>query len=258
MPGEWYAPTQPFVTKPPAFDRQGVSIDDLIDFTPELRAEAVELVKRYKIGPLFTPPVVSNGMGPLGTLMLPVEYRRHELAGRRARSGNESALHLLVHEHRVDRAHQRSRAVRHGLRPGPRARSQGAAARRRDRRRWRRRRGRRRRDHRAGAAAGQAAVRPDHGDRSEQGRPLSGRCRTATRRTSIKNHRGAEGTDDPAHRTREWPHRHAGHQVAGHRRRAGLRDDAERPRRDAACVRQGRRARTRAPSTCRRRRPDRP
>ncbi len=57
VPGEWYAPTQPFVTKPPAFDRQGVSIDDLIDFTPELRAEAVELVKRYKIGPLFTPPV---------------------------------------------------------------------------------------------------------------------------------------------------------------------------------------------------------
>ena len=71
MPGEWYAPTQPFVTKPPAFDRQGVSIDDLIDFTPELRAEAVELVKRYKIGPLFTPPVVSKWEGPLGTLMLP-------------------------------------------------------------------------------------------------------------------------------------------------------------------------------------------
>jgi quinoprotein glucose dehydrogenase len=71
VPGEWYAPTQPFVTKPPAFDRQGVTIDDLIDFTPALRAEAVELVKRYKIGPLFTPPVVSKWEGPLGTLMLP-------------------------------------------------------------------------------------------------------------------------------------------------------------------------------------------
>ena len=44
VPGEWYAPTQPFSTKPPAYDRQGVSIDDLIDFTPELRAEAVEQV----------------------------------------------------------------------------------------------------------------------------------------------------------------------------------------------------------------------
>src|SRR5690606_6860730 len=55
----------------PPFDRQGVSIDDLIDFTPELRAEAVELVKRYKIGPLFTPPVVSTWPAPLSTLMLP-------------------------------------------------------------------------------------------------------------------------------------------------------------------------------------------
>jgi quinoprotein glucose dehydrogenase len=71
VPGEWYAPTQPFVTKPPAYDRQGVAIDDLIDFTPELRAEAVKFVAKYKIGPLFTPPVVSKIDGPLGTLMLP-------------------------------------------------------------------------------------------------------------------------------------------------------------------------------------------
>jgi quinoprotein glucose dehydrogenase len=71
VPGEWYAPTQPFPTKPPAYDRQGTSIDDLIDFTPELRAEAVKLVSRYKLGPIFTPPVVSKVEGPLGTLMLP-------------------------------------------------------------------------------------------------------------------------------------------------------------------------------------------
>ena len=71
VPGEWYAPTQPFVTKPPAFDLQGIGIDDLIDFTPELRAEAVKLVSRYKIGPLFTPPTVSKWEGPLGLLMVP-------------------------------------------------------------------------------------------------------------------------------------------------------------------------------------------
>ncbi|HUE88274.1 MAG TPA: pyrroloquinoline quinone-dependent dehydrogenase [Vicinamibacterales bacterium] len=71
VPREWYSPTQPFVTRPPAYERQGVSIDDLIDFTPELRAEAVRLVSRYKIGPLFTPPVVSKWEGPLATLMLP-------------------------------------------------------------------------------------------------------------------------------------------------------------------------------------------
>ncbi len=71
VPGEWYAPTQPFVTKPPAFDRQGVSVDDLIDFTPELRAEAVKLAATYRIGPIFTPPTVSTLGGPLGTLVLP-------------------------------------------------------------------------------------------------------------------------------------------------------------------------------------------
>jgi len=71
VPGEWYSPTQPFVTKPPPFDRQGVSVDDLIDFTPALREEAVKVASRYKLGPIFTPPVVSKFPSPLATLMLP-------------------------------------------------------------------------------------------------------------------------------------------------------------------------------------------
>jgi quinoprotein glucose dehydrogenase len=71
VPGEWYSPTQPIPSKPPAYDRQGVSIDDLIDFTPELRAEAVKLVSRYKLGPMFDPPVVSKLEGPLSMLHLP-------------------------------------------------------------------------------------------------------------------------------------------------------------------------------------------
>ena len=71
VPSEKSWPTQRFVTKPPAFERQGVSTDDLIDFTPELRGEAVKLVSRFKIGPIFTPPVVSKWPGPLATLMLP-------------------------------------------------------------------------------------------------------------------------------------------------------------------------------------------
>ena len=70
VPGEWYSPTQPFPTRPPAYDRQGASIDDLIDFTPELRAEAIELVSRYRLGPIFTPPVVSRPEGPIATLGL--------------------------------------------------------------------------------------------------------------------------------------------------------------------------------------------
>jgi quinoprotein glucose dehydrogenase len=71
VPAEWYSPTQPFPTKPPAFERQGVTVDDLIDFTPALRAEALKVAANYKLGPLFTPPVVSQWPGPLGTLMSP-------------------------------------------------------------------------------------------------------------------------------------------------------------------------------------------
>jgi quinoprotein glucose dehydrogenase len=71
VPGEWYSPTQPFPTKPPAYDRQGVSEADLVDFTPEIKAEALKVASRYKLGPLFTPPVVSTWPGPLATLMLP-------------------------------------------------------------------------------------------------------------------------------------------------------------------------------------------
>ena len=66
-PGEWYAPTQPFPTKPAPYDRQGVTADDLIDFTPELRAEAQEIAKKFVLGPLFTPPSTA-GAGPAGTL----------------------------------------------------------------------------------------------------------------------------------------------------------------------------------------------
>ena len=62
------------------------SIDDLIDFTPELRAEAEKLVSQYKIGPLFTPPSVSKADGTLGTIVSPGSLGRRQLAGRIVRS----------------------------------------------------------------------------------------------------------------------------------------------------------------------------
>ena len=71
VPGERTSPTQPFPTKPPAFDRQGVTEDDLIDFTPELKAEALRIAKQYRLGPLFTPPSVVDPNGTKGTLQLP-------------------------------------------------------------------------------------------------------------------------------------------------------------------------------------------
>jgi len=70
VPGEWYSPTQPFPTKPPAYSRNGVSVGELIDFTPDLRKKAEELVSHYHLGPVFTPPVVSKAEGPLATLTL--------------------------------------------------------------------------------------------------------------------------------------------------------------------------------------------
>jgi quinoprotein glucose dehydrogenase len=71
VPGEKTSPTQPFPTRPPAFDRQGVTVDDLIDFTPELRAQAVQALSRYKMGPLFNPAIISQPGGLIGSLMLP-------------------------------------------------------------------------------------------------------------------------------------------------------------------------------------------
>ena len=68
VPGEWYAPTQPIPTRPAAYARNGVTVDDLIDFTPELRAKGLEVAKSYKLGPVYTPPVVSTRPGPLGVL----------------------------------------------------------------------------------------------------------------------------------------------------------------------------------------------
>ena len=67
VPGEWYSPTQPFPTKPPPFELQGVQEKDLIDFTPELLAEAKKVASNIKLGPLFTPPVPRGEGGKIGT-----------------------------------------------------------------------------------------------------------------------------------------------------------------------------------------------
>ena len=71
MPDEVPSPTQPFPTKPEPFDYQGVTVDDLVDFTPELREMAMEVVANFQIGPLFTPPGRPIEGGTQGTLMRP-------------------------------------------------------------------------------------------------------------------------------------------------------------------------------------------
>ena len=71
VPGEWYAPTQPIPSRPAAYSRTGVGVDDLIDFTPELRTKALAMAKDYKLGPIYTPPVLSKEppAGPIAILM---------------------------------------------------------------------------------------------------------------------------------------------------------------------------------------------
>ncbi|MBC7983788.1 MAG: PQQ-binding-like beta-propeller repeat protein [Candidatus Obscuribacterales bacterium] len=73
VPGEWYSPTQPFPTRPAPFDRQGFTEKDLIDFTPELRAEALAAIKKFRMGAnVYTPPSLSNAAdGTVGVLSLP-------------------------------------------------------------------------------------------------------------------------------------------------------------------------------------------
>jgi quinoprotein glucose dehydrogenase len=61
--GEWTAKTQPFPTKPPAFDVQGVTPDNIINFTPALKQAALQLLDGYKIGPIFTPPPATTSRG---------------------------------------------------------------------------------------------------------------------------------------------------------------------------------------------------
>jgi len=69
-PGEKTSPTQPFPTKPPAYARNYLKVpDDLIDFTPELRAQALKNLERYKVGPwMYNPAVLGNVNGILGAI----------------------------------------------------------------------------------------------------------------------------------------------------------------------------------------------
>jgi len=72
VPGERTSLTQPIPSRPAPFERQGISADDLIDFTPELKAEAMEIAANYRMGPLYTPPsLINDPDGTKGTLVMP-------------------------------------------------------------------------------------------------------------------------------------------------------------------------------------------
>lgn len=68
VPGEKTSKTQPHPTRPAPYSRNEIRTEELIDFTPELRKKALALLKNFKIGPVFTPPVLSKIGGPVSTM----------------------------------------------------------------------------------------------------------------------------------------------------------------------------------------------
>ena len=172
IPGERTSPTQPFPTKPPAYDRQGVAVEDLIDFTPELRAQALEIDQAVSHRPaVHAGDAAARGGRHQGAPLAPGLARRRGLGRRRGRSRNGRGVRWLAHrtEHPGDGA--RFRALRHE-RDQPR----------------------RRPAYRAGTPAAQAAVQPHHGDRPEPRRvPLADaeRRHAGSRRRTIRRSRAS-------------------------------------------------------------------
>ena len=184
VPGEWYSPTQPFPTKPPAYDRQGLSIDDLIDFTPELRAEAVKLVVAATSSARSSRRRSSaSAEGPLATLTMAAQAAATNWPGG---SFDPETQHPAT-------SHSQTPVATLGLVPPPTGDAvrraaiiQGNALIRAPRPHWRCRRGaaahrrrrrRRRQRRRAGLTVqGLPLVKPPYGritrDRSRQGRDL--------------------------------------------------------------------------------------
>ena len=72
VPGEWTSPTQPFPTKPAAIEVQGLTENDLVDFTPEIKAEALRIARQFRLGGIYTPSSLPNAAdGTMGTLTAP-------------------------------------------------------------------------------------------------------------------------------------------------------------------------------------------
>ena len=127
VPGEWTQPTQPFPTKPPAYERQGVSIDDLIDFTPELRAEAVKIASQVQDGAALHAAGGQQVAGPARHADAARDRRRRELAGGRFDPETGMSIHFHAHDDHAARPDQRPGDSRTWTSSGHGARSGRAA-----------------------------------------------------------------------------------------------------------------------------------
>jgi len=100
IPGEKLSETQPFPTKPAPYDNQGLTHDDLIDFTPELRARMIEILEDYKIGPLFNPPLHrDNDEGYEAALWCPGDIGGVNIDGPAAADPHSGILYVTSRKH---------------------------------------------------------------------------------------------------------------------------------------------------------------
>ena len=156
VPGEWYSPTQPFPTKPAAYDLQDVTEDDLIDFTPELREAALAILNQYEYGSMYTPPLhPGNDLRMKGALHCPGPGGGSNITGGTAADPETGILYVA----------SMTRCAVPVLIPGERGGCPESESGRMDGRQVRRQAGLRGGTARAPAVS--AALRPDHGDRHE-------------------------------------------------------------------------------------------
>ncbi len=95
VPGERLSETQPFPTRPAPFDMQGLTDDDLIDFTPELRERALQLVEAFQTGPLFNPPLHrDNDLGKRAALWCPGDVGGTNIDGPAAADPSTGILYV--------------------------------------------------------------------------------------------------------------------------------------------------------------------
>jgi glucose dehydrogenase len=100
VPGEKLSPTQPFPTKPRAYDNQGLTHDALIDFTPQLRSRMLEILEEYQIGPLFNPPLHrGNDLGKKAALWCPGDIGGVNIDGPAAADPNTGILYVTSRKH---------------------------------------------------------------------------------------------------------------------------------------------------------------
>ena len=100
IPGEQLSETQPFPTKPAPFDQQGLTVDDLMDFTPELRQRTIDAIADYEIGPLFQPPLHrDNDLGKKASLWCPGDIGGVNIDGPAAADPTTGVLYVTSRKH---------------------------------------------------------------------------------------------------------------------------------------------------------------